>query len=199
MNQNFETNPSAFNNFGTIHNDNDPMPHGPGAPDVVTFGIGDTIDFGGVPAFGGRGVYKPIILPEGFYNFTVKRAELSDYIPSGPTSKIPPCNKIDLRLVVTDKDGNMVNIFDTLFLARGLKKDWAIRKLHDFYASIGVISADSPSLKLTLDITNRTGRAKIVVDEYNGKKRNKVAFYTPLDPKDPPEGVNLGSNINLPF
>lgn len=198
MNQNYVNNPAVFNQFGSAHNDSDPMPHGPGAPDVVTFGIGDTINFD-EPAFGGRGAYKPVILPEGFYNFTVKRAELSDYIPSSAASKIPPCNKVDLRLAITDKDGNMVNVFDTIFLAKGLKKDWAIRKLHDFYASIGVIPADSTFMKFTLDIANRTGRAKIVVDEYNGKKRNKVAFYTPLDPKDPPEGVNLGSNTNLPF
>lgn len=197
MNPNYATNPAAFNNFGPAHKDSDPTPHGPGAADVVTFTIGDEIPLNGLPAFGGG--FKQVLLPPGYYNFEVKQANLDDYIPAHEGGAIPPCPKVSLRLAVTTKDGDKVSVFDNLFICAGLKNNWAIRKIRDFYCSIGALDPKAETLKFDLNILGRTGRAKIGINEYNGKKRNQIEGYVAMNPKDPPAGVNMGNNTDLPF
>nr|DAG49985.1 MAG TPA: Protein of unknown function (DUF669) [Bacteriophage sp.] len=175
---------TAFSQFGVAHADNDPTPHG-----VTTFDVGDEIDVSGLPAFGARAEIKP--LPEGMYNFTVADMTAEDYEPKTENGKIPPCTKLNVKLHITDKDGVKHPVFDRLYLC-GL--DWSIRKIRDFFASIGVTS-DNGKLKITMDVGGRTGRAKIEIHEYNGKKSNRVAYYTA---PEKPDGLVAGKN-DLPF
>ena len=61
----------------------------------------------------------------------------------------------------------------------------AFWKIDSFRAATGeVVSPEEEVEIIADDLIGRTGKARLTVEEYNGKKRNKVAAWLPAKPGD---------------
>lgn len=182
----WQNNNQSFGQFGQLVKDNDPNPH-----TLQALQLNETISIDGLgPVFTNDDF---TILPEGDYNFIVKKAGFEDYAGG---QKIPPCAKLAVSLELTAPDGSRGRSMVNFFL---LKDPEYIRRLAAFYTSIGVIAPDAKTFGLTADIVGRNGRGHFYPYEYKGKKYNRMSKAVPLDPNDPPAGVKLGNNTSVPF
>jgi hypothetical protein len=59
----------------------------------------------------------------------------------------------------------------------------AFWKIDSFRAATGEVVSPEEDVEITADdLIGRTGKARLSVEEYNGKKRNKVAAWLPPKP-----------------
>jgi len=59
----------------------------------------------------------------------------------------------------------------------------AFWKIDSFRAATGEVVSPEEDVEITADdLIGRTGKARLTVEEYNGKKRNKVAAWLPAKP-----------------
>ena len=127
-----------------------------------------------------------IPLPEGDYDFTVKKVERARYQGS---DKMPPCNMAKVTVNVTGEAGS-AEITENLFLCN--KLEW---KLSQFFLSIGLKKHGEP-LKMNWPAAiGRTGRCRVYIDSYvkkNGSQgqSNKIDKFLP--PEDKPATANAG-------
>lgn len=121
------------------------------------------------------------VLEAGTYNFEVIDAEAKEYTPSA-TSKIGRCAEVTLKLRVEGKiDGKDkdVTVFDRLY--SDPKTQW---KIVSFAKCIGIWK-DGMNIR---DIINKCateiGQCELGINEYNGKKSNRVQKYIEKEKKD---------------
>ena len=152
----------------------------------ATFTVGDTIDIKGVD-----GVEAPSFepLPEGIYYVTVTKVEHEDYFPTRPDAKLPACEKMVVKLKVMADDGRTGFARANFFF---VKRPAMLKKLYDFYISVGAMQPGDTRLPLEADVEGSVARAKIVVHEYNGRKYNEVHYF--LAPSE-----NTESTEKVPF
>lgn len=120
-----------------------------------------------------------VLLPEGDYDFTVKRVERGRHAGS---AKLPPCNKAVLEIEVTD-GRNRATVTHNLFLhskCEGL--------LCEFFASIGLRKRGEPLHMDWNRVPGASGRCKVIVDSFTSRntgeemKSNKIRrFYARED------------------
>lgn len=192
-------NASSFGQFGPVRVDKDPAPHGqPAAADVKLFDVGDTLDISDV------GTGAGVVLPEGFYNFKVTKAEISDYFHR-EGGKLPDCTQMVVHMKLLPPTGEIgyskVNFY---FINNRMQ----LGKLRDFYVSVGILPEGATTMTITADVSGRYGRAKFEVNKYkdrngNDRTNNRPVYFMPLDPDDPIPGVTMPANTandkNLPF
>ncbi|MBQ9046780.1 MAG: hypothetical protein IJ120_02660 [Solobacterium sp.] len=112
-----------------------------------------------------------IVLKPGTYTFQVVTATGKIYEPK-PTSRIGRCAQIDLRLrCESDRD---VTVFDSLYADPSTA--W---KLTAFAKCIGVYHQNMTPRELLKECEGGIGQVNLIVEEYNGKKRNRVKQYIP--------------------
>mgnify|MGYP006956020382 CR=1 FL=1 len=188
---------STFDQFGSPQRDNDPEPHSIQGPmqQAEIFDVGATLDVSNVDDLGE-------LLDEGIYNFQVTKAELVDYFPKAG-GKLPACTEMDVRLRLMAPTGAFGYTTARFYF---VKDQMQLKKLKDFYISIGLMdpSATSLTVQPADACKDRYGRAKVSVHDYtdrNGNKRqsNQVDWFTQLDPDDPIPGVEMGNNTQVPF
>ena len=77
----------------------------------------------------------------------------------------------------------------------------AFWKIDAFRAATGeTVTPDEDVEIIADDLIGRTGRARLIVEEYNGKKRNKVAAWlVPTAQSSTAEKKGIVSNDNIPF
>jgi len=77
----------------------------------------------------------------------------------------------------------------------------AFWKIDAFRAATGeTVTPDEDVDIIADDLIGRTGRARLIVEEYNGKKRNKVAAWlVPTAQSSTSEKKGIVSNDNIPF
>lgn len=121
------------------------------------------------------GVYDEYtILQEGEYSFTVKNVERKQYSP-GPNSKLPPCPEANVQIEI-ESDQGTVQVFERLFLVQKM----AFR-LTQFFVSIGMVGSNDRIIMDWDTVIGRTGRVKIINEEYNGNIYNRVdRFLKPI-------------------
>ena len=123
------------------------------------------------------------VLEPGIYEFEVVNSKLKEYFPK-PTSKIGHCAQLDVRLQINDR----FNVFESLFFDPNTA--WKVAK---FAKSIGLYHADGVGpAELDKNCVGKIGEAEIVVEEYNGRKRNRVKTF--IEKKEP-----VVSADDLPF
>lgn len=122
-----------------------------------------------------------VLLPEGEYNFRVTGFERGVHEPK-EGGKLPRCPKADLTLEVDDGNGNTATIYDTLYLHSKCEG-----QLCAFFTAIGQRKKGERIRMNWGAVLGAAGRAKIYVDKYNGKEKNKVKRY--LEPEEAPEWV----------
>jgi hypothetical protein len=112
-----------------------------------------------------QGEYK--VLPAGTYDFEVVKATGKEYQPR-QGSKIPKCPMIELRLRVEGSDGD-VTVFENIYGASS-----TVWKATQFAKSIGVFTNGMTFGQLLKKAEGCIGKAEVKVEEYNGKKRNRI-------------------------
>lgn len=131
-----------------------------------------------------------ILLAEGDYTFTVESFERARH---GGSDKLPPCNKAIVYLKIKGRD-----------LESGKEGEATIRHqlfLHSktegmlcaFFTGIGQ-RKKGERMKMNWNLVpGATGKAKIGIREYNGKKFNEIKkFYDPADtPANPSQPANF--------
>ena len=142
--------------------------------DNKTFAFGQAIDVSGVSTGGNTPL---VTLPEGDYNFTVRKAEKGDFAGS---DKMPACPQLIIGMTVDGGELGTGYCTARLYLcSQGLKK------LKAFYVSIGVIKKDDKQLIPTIDIIGKTGNASFGTHAHEGKEYMDVKYFN--EPKAKPE------------
>ena len=109
------------------------------------------------------------VLDPGIYEFEVVKTTLKEYHPK-PTSKIGHCAQLDVQLRINDK----YTVFESLFFDP--TTSWKAAK---FAKSIGLYNEKEGVSPIELDkkAAGMIGNAELMVEEYNGRKRNRVRTY----------------------
>jgi hypothetical protein len=108
---------------------------------------------------------EKILLAEGDYDFTVEDAKERTSTKTGTPM-------IEVKLKISGAKGKTV-VYDNLL-------GWNIA---DFLISIGeTVSYGVPSEIEAYDLPGRSGRAHVIVENYQGSDRNKIGRYLPRDP-----------------
>lgn len=140
------------------------------------------------------------VLPEGIYNFKITKAELVDYMHK-PGGKLPDCTEMRVGVQLLPPTGEVAFATIHFYL---INDKMQLRKLRDFYVSIGMLDKEAKTMQITSDVKGKFGRAKVKPHDYTGKDgktntNNQVEFFMELDPDDPiPDGAPMGSD-GLPF
>ena len=140
------------------------------------------------------------VLPEGIYNFQVTKVELMDYMHK-PDGKLPDCTEMRVNVQLLPPTGEVAFATIRFYL---INDKMQLRKLRDFYVSIGMLDKEAKTMQITSDVKGKFGRAKVKPHDYTGKDgktntNNQVEFFMELDPDDPiPDGAPMGSD-GLPF
>jgi len=117
------------------------------------------------------------LLPEGDYNFTITGFERGRYAGG---DKLPECNKAVITIKVDDgvNTGTIVHNFFLL--------DTWENRIGAFFLAIGLKKKGEPvSIAKFSDCIGKTGRCKVIVDEYTNRqgsknKSNRIStFYEP--------------------
>jgi uncharacterized protein DUF669 len=107
-------------------------------------------------------------LPEGVYDFTVMDA-VNKQSQSGN-------DMIELQLIIKGPDGQENKVYDNLVFTS--KASW---KIDHFRIASGETLVKGQSVEFNdTDCLDRTGKCYVIVDNYEGRERNKVDDY--LDP-----------------
>ena len=123
------------------------------------------------------------VLDPGTYEFEVVKVTPKEYIPK-PTSKIGRCGQIDLQLRVNEN----VYVFESLFTDPSTS--W---KIGQFAKSIGIYYQGITPGEVIKKCVGMIGEAELNVEEYNGRRRNRVRRY--IEKKEEP----VVSPDDLPF
>lgn len=139
------------------------------------------------------------VLPEGIYNFQVTKAELVDYMHK-PGGKLPDCTEMRVNVQLLPPTGEVAFATIRFYL---INDKMQLRKLRDFYVSIGMLDKEAKTMQITSDVKGKFGRAKVKPHDYTGKDgktntNNQVEFFMELDPDDPIPGATMQSDP-LPF
>jgi Protein of unknown function (DUF669) len=123
------------------------------------------------------------VVPEGEYSFTVKNAEEK-------VSKAGnPMIELQLQVDVPGKNGG-IRVWDRLVFAEGMTS-----KIDDFRIATGEtgLVKGQPATFEDSDCIDRTGKARIGIEIYQGREKNKIESY--IDPaketaEKPPKKVD---------
>lgn len=137
----------------------------------------------GLPETQEQTEYK--VLPSGTYVFEVVKATGKEYNPK-PGSKMPKCPMIELRLRVEGKEYD-ATVFENLYGAPS-----TIWKATQFAKSISIYTNGMTFGQLLRRSEGCIGKAEVKVEEYNGRKRNRIDRFIEA------EQVEI-SNDDLPF
>ena len=107
------------------------------------------------------------VLDPGVYEYEVVKTTLKEYHPK-PTSKIGHCAQLDVQLRIKDK----YNVFESLFFDPSTA--W---KAARFAKSVGLYVDGISPIELDKKAVGCIGEAEFIIEEYNGKKRNRVRTY----------------------
>ncbi len=119
-----------------------------------------------------------IVLPAGDYDFKVEKFERARFNGS---EKIPPCNQANLTIVVKDPStGQDVRILHNLILHTKCEGF-----LSEFFRGIGQKKKNEPLRMNWQLVPGASGRCKIVPEEYNGNKYNKIKKFYPKEDTQP--------------
>lgn len=124
------------------------------------------------------------VLPAGTYTFEVENIVGKEYTPK-PTSKIGHCAQIDLRLRC-EGPATDVRVFESLFSDPN-----TIWKMTQFAKCIGVYYEGMTPRDLLKAAEGGIGKANLIIEEYNGKKRNRVKAYLAQEKTEAPNTDNL--------
>lgn len=161
-------NQQATNGFGQFG-------PGPAHDEPAAMSFGGAVEVSGSNAFD-----RPsfTILPEGDYNFVVKDVAIKDYDGS---AKLPPCKYLQCNLMIDGGDAGMSSCRYNIYLVTT-----NARRLRDFLACVGKISADTHNFTLSptlLDVSNLSGRAHFAKRDYNGKTYQDFRYALPAEDK----------------
>lgn len=107
-----------------------------------------------------------VLLPEGEYDFTVKKFE-KDFYTARPDSKIPSCPVARIHLLVKTDDGEAAYFRENLFLYDGNK--W---QLFQFFTCLGLRKHGDGSRKMPWDqVEGAKGRVFIKQRTWTDKNR----------------------------
>jgi len=124
------------------------------------------------------------VLPEGRYWYEVTKAVGKEYNPK-PGGKIGKCAQIELTMRVEAPKGQKdVTVFESLF--SDPKMIW---KMTQFAKSADIFHEGMTPGELIRKCEGAAGYADFVVEEYNGRKRNRVKNFV----------VSEKSTTDLPF
>ena len=119
-------------------------------------------------------------MPEGEYQFTVKKLE-REYYTAKPDSKIPSCPKAVVHLLIRTDDGEAAYFRENLFLHQGNK--W---QLFQFFTCLGLRKHGDGTKKMPWDnVEGATGRALIGHRKYkasDGEEKTTNTVKKWLDP-----------------
>lgn len=109
------------------------------------------------------------VLDPGTYEFEVVKTTLKEYLPK-PTSRIGHCAQLDVQLRINDK----YTVFESLFF-----DPTTLWKATQFAKSIGIYDTKNGISPIEADrkSVGMIGEAELIVEEYNGKKRNRVRRF----------------------
>ena len=134
--------------------------------DNKTFNFGQAIDVSDVSTGGNAPL---VVLPEGNYDFTIRKAEKGDFAGS---DKMPACPQLTIGMTVDGGELGTGYCTARLYLcSQGLKK------LKAFYVSIGVIKKDDKKLVPTIDVIGMTGNASFGTHAHDGKEYMDVKYF----------------------
>lgn len=106
------------------------------------------------------------LLPEGDYNFEVKKFERGRHNGS---DKLPACNKAILTIGLSAENGDTTTVEHNLFLHSKTEG-----MLSSFFASIGQKKKGEPLKMNWPSVTGSTGRCKVVIEEWEGRSGEKM-------------------------
>ena len=118
-----------------------------------------------------------ILLPEGDYDFVIDNFERARF---GGSDKITACNKAIVYIKVKGTDIETGRVGETTIKHQLLLHSKLEGMLCEFFTGIGHRKRGE-KLKMNWNmVPGSTGRAKIGIKEYNGKKYNEIKkFYDP--------------------
>ena len=121
-----------------------------------------------------------IVLPDGEYEFTIKKFEKDQYVAK-PDAKIPSCPVAKLQLLIKTEDGEAAYFRESLFLHAGNK--W---QLFQFFTCLGLRKHGDGTKKMPWDsVEGATGRALIGKRKYkasDGEEKTTNTVKKWLDP-----------------
>ena len=114
------------------------------------------------------------VLDPGTYEFEVVKTTLKEYTPR-PTSRIGHCAQLDVQLRINDK----YNVFESLFF-----DPTTLWKATQFAKAIGIYDAKNGISPIEADkkAVGMIGQSEFIIEEYNGKKRNRVRRFIEKKP-----------------
>jgi len=116
---------------------------------------------------------EPTPLPEGAYQFTVLDAN-EKRSQGGNTM-------IELQLLVKGPNGDELRVYDHLVFVKNMS--W---KIDHFRAATGETVVAGPASLEALDCIDRTGRALLTTEKFQGREQNKIADYIDPSAEKPP-------------
>ena len=113
-----------------------------------------------------------VLLPEGEYQFTVKKLE-REYYTAKPDSKIPSCPKAVVHLLIRTDDGEAAYFRENLFLHQG--NTW---QLFQFFTCLGLRKHGDGTKKMPWDsVEGSTGRASIKQRKWKDTKSGEEKTF----------------------
>lgn len=115
---------------------------------------------------------RPVAVP-GVYEYTVASVA-GDIYAGGP--KMGRCAHLSVELVIDGKDAKGKDITPHCF--ENLYNDpKAVWKWDQFAKSIGIFYEGIPAGEIRDTAPRHIGKAEFIIEEYNGRKRNKVKRF----------------------
>ena len=112
-------------------------------------------------------------LPAGVYEFQIEGVTIEQFKGS---DKIKPCDKLHIQMRIDLSDGRTRKVWDDIFLDE--THTYSMNKLVMIVESTQIRMPDASTAKQIADkLVSGIGKAEIVVQEWNGKKSNKVNRY----------------------
>ena len=112
-------------------------------------------------------------LPAGVYEFQIEGVTIEAFKGS---EKVKPCDKLHIQMRIDLADGHTRKVWDDIFLDE--THTYSMNKLTMLVDSTQVLMPESAGPKQIADkLVSGIGKAEIVVQEWNGKKSNKVNRY----------------------
>lgn len=133
-------------------------------------------------------------LKPGVYEFQIENVTIQAFTGS---DKIKPCNKLHIQLR-TDLDGaHSRKVWDDIFLEP--THNYSMNRLAKLVQSCGISLKDSAGEKEIADaLAGELCNAEVYINEYNGKKSNKIRKYIVPKQEEQPKGLAI-SDEDLPF
>lgn len=112
-----------------------------------------------------------VVLPPGDYYFRVESCAKKQHPGS---EKLPPCNKVELKIRLFSDEGEVV-VNHNLFLLKRME-----RMISNFFIGIGQ-KKKGESFRMNFEkVVGAEGKAKVGIRTYNGNQYNEIKrFYAP--------------------